>query len=128
MIKSNIKLEKFKKTLVALEAIYLRPVQDDRVIVDATIQRFEFTFELSWKFLKDYFWEQGLELTYPKAVLRQAFQSHLIEDEGLWISMLEDRNQTSHTYDEKLAQDIYMRIKDYVPELRALLNQFDPPK
>lgn len=53
MSKSKIKFEKFKKALISLEGIYLKPMQDDRSNIDATIQRFAFTFELAWKFLKD---------------------------------------------------------------------------
>jgi nucleotidyltransferase substrate binding protein (TIGR01987 family) len=98
-------------------------MQEDRVNVDATIQRFEFTFELAWKFLKDYFWEQGLELNYPKEIIKEAFASHLIDNEEIWIKMLKDRNMTSHTYDEKLVDEIYMRIRSYVLELRNLLQK-----
>lgn len=118
-----IKLEKFTKALIALEAIYLKPMQEDRSNVDATIQRFEFTFELAWKFLKDYFTQKGLELHFPKEILQQAFETRLIDNEELWITMLKDRNMTSHTYDEKLADEIYIRIKSYVPELRNLLDK-----
>lgn len=123
MLRSSLKLEKFKKALVALEDIYLKPTQVDRANIDATIQRFEFTFELAWKFLKDYFFEKGLELNYPKEVIQQAFMARIIDDESIWVKMLRDRNMTSHTYDEKLADEIYLRIKLYVPELRKLLNQ-----
>ena len=123
MLKNTIKLEKFKKALVALEAIYLKPMQEDRTNVDATIQRFEFTFELAWKFLKDYFLERDLELHFPKEVIQQAFEVRLIDNEDIWIKMLKDRNMTSHTYDEKLADEIYIRIKSYVPELRNLLDK-----
>ena len=123
MSKSKIKFEKFKKALVSLEAIYLKPMQDDRSNVDATIQRFEFTFELAWKFLKDYFADRDIELNYPKEVIQQAFNVNLIDKEDVWIKMLKDRNMTSHTYDEKLADEIYLRIKLYVPELRNLLNK-----
>jgi len=122
MLRSKIKFEKFKKALLSLEAIYLKPMQDDRSNVDATIQRFEFTFELAWKFLKDYFLERDLELHYPKEVIQEAFNVNLIDDEVLWIKMLKDRNMTSHTYDEKLADEIYKRIKLYVPVLRCLLE------
>lgn len=122
MQKSQIKLEKFNKALVALEAIYLKPVQDDRSNVDATIQRFEFTFELAWKFLKDYFIERDIELYYPREIIQEAFAVNLISDEDIWIKMLKDRNLTSHTYNEKLADEIYIRIKLYVPVLRSLLN------
>ncbi|MCE2993404.1 MAG: HI0074 family nucleotidyltransferase substrate-binding subunit [Alphaproteobacteria bacterium] len=122
MLKSEIKLEKLKKALNSLEMIYLKPVQEDRANIDATIQRFEFTFELAWKFLKDYFAERDIELNYPKDVIQEAFQVHLISNEALWISMLKDRNLTSHTYEEKLADAIYERIKIYVPALQDLLK------
>jgi nucleotidyltransferase substrate binding protein (TIGR01987 family) len=122
MSKIEIKFEKFKKALLSLEAIYLKPMQEDRSNVDATIQRFEFTFELAWKFLKDYFLARDIELNYPKEVIQQAFQVNLIEHENVWIQMLQDRNMTSHTDNAKLADEIYARIKSYVPELRHLLN------
>jgi nucleotidyltransferase substrate binding protein (TIGR01987 family) len=123
MLRSNIKFEKFKKALISLEAIYLKQVQDDRANIDATIQRFEFTFELAWKFLKDYFNERDIELNYPKEVIQEAFNVNLIDNEDIWIKMLKDRNMTSHTYNEKLADEIYVRIKSYVPELRNLLDK-----
>ncbi len=122
MDKSTIKLEKFKKALASLTAIYQKPNQEDRSNIDATIQRFEFTFELAWKFLKDFFFQKGIVLNYPKEILQQAFASELISDEQLWLQMLSDRNMTSHTYDEKLADEIYSRIPKYVPLLICLLN------
>ena len=120
MLKTQVKFDKFQKALTALEAIYLKPVQEDRANIDATIQRFEFTFELAWKFLKEYFFGQGLELNYPKEVIKEAFAVRLIDDEDIWLGMLKDRNMTSHTYDEVLAGEIYARIKIYVPLLRDL--------
>ena len=101
MLRNQIKFEKFSKVFASLNAIYTKPVLEDRVNIDATIQRFEFTFELAWKFLRDYFWEQGIELHYPKKIIKEAFASHLIDHEEIWIKMLKDRNMTSHTYDEK---------------------------
>jgi nucleotidyltransferase substrate binding protein (TIGR01987 family) len=85
MSKNEIKFEKFKKALLSLEAVYLKPMQDDRSNIDATIQRFEFTFELSWKFLKDYFFERDIELNYPKELIQQAFNVNLIDNEHVWI-------------------------------------------
>lgn len=121
MLKTQIKFEKFCKALATLEAIYLKPVMDDRANIDATIQRFEFTFELGWKFLKDYFEEKGVVLNYPKEIIQEAFAVGLINDERLWLQMLSDRNMTSHTYNEKLADEIYERIKKYVPELKKIV-------
>lgn len=123
MLKTKIKFEKFYKALRTLDAIYLKPVMEDRVNIDATIQRFEFTFELAWKFLKDYFQERGLNLNYPKEIIQEAFSVGIIDNEKLWINMLHDRNMTPHTYDEKIADEIYMRIKNYVPELKILLEK-----
>ena len=122
MLKVQIKFEKFKKALSSLEAIYLIPAKKDRANIDATIKRFEFTFELAWKFLKDYFLERDLQLNYPKEIIKEAFAVNLIDNENVWIQMLTDRNMTSHTYDEKLADEIYDRIKNYVPELNKLMQ------
>ncbi|MCF8462728.1 MAG: HI0074 family nucleotidyltransferase substrate-binding subunit [Rickettsiaceae bacterium] len=115
MQKITLKFEKFSRTLSSLNMIYLEEPRADRSNIDATIQRFEFTFELCWKFLKEFFLQKGLELNYPKDVIKEAFASGFIEDELLWLQMLKDRNMTSHTYDEILGDNIFQRIKNYVP-------------
>jgi nucleotidyltransferase substrate binding protein (TIGR01987 family) len=174
MQKSLIKLDKFKKALLSLEAIYNKPIQEDRSNIDATIRRFEFTFELFWRSLKDLFYEQGIrplrklasgsevqgahgtedrsvfnihedlstgattqfavevefpkrsiELNYPKEIIKQAYASKLIDDESLWLQMLKDRNLTSHTYDEALANEIFKNIKLYVPLFKKSLLQIE---
>lgn len=122
-MRSQLKFETFKKAFQSLEAIYLKPIEADRSNVDATIQRFEFTIELAWKWLKDYFLEHDIILYYPKEILQEAYRVQLIENENVWLNMLKDRNLTSHTYDEKLADAIYQRIKEYVPAFRKLLEK-----
>jgi nucleotidyltransferase substrate binding protein (TIGR01987 family) len=122
----NVKIElafgKVQKALLALVSVAEKPMQDDEIIVDATIQRFEFTIELFWKLLKVILESKGVEVQYPKDVLREAFKGHLIDDEEQWLSMLKDRNLTSHTYDEKLAHEVYERIKAYVPVFMSTLD------
>lgn len=82
------------------------------------VQAFEFAFELSWKTLKDYLELQGFALASPRDVLKQAFQSGLIEDGHLWIEMLNNRNRLSHAYDEKHAKEaIHLITKAYFPGL-----------
>lgn len=125
MKKIQIKFEKLKKALKALELIYNKPMQADRSNVDATIQRFEFTFELYWKCLKDFFESKGLVLNYPRDVLQQAYADHLIENEAIWLSMLNDRNLTSHTYDEVLADRVFSAIQKYVPVLRKSVDALE---
>ena len=86
---------------------------ESALIRDATIQRFEFTFEVVWKTLKLYLERQGHECGGPRPTLKKAFAENLIsapEEADLWLQMVEDRNLTSHAYDEALAQRIYGEI------------------
>ena len=64
MSKIQLKFEKFHKAFNTLEKIYLQPASEDRINIDATIQRFEFTFDLAYKYLKEYFHEKGIILHY----------------------------------------------------------------
>jgi nucleotidyltransferase substrate binding protein (TIGR01987 family) len=94
------------------------------LVRDAVIQRFEFSFELVWKTLKLYLERQGRECGGPRPVLKQAFAEGLIsvpEESDVWFRMLEDRNLTSHAYDETLAIRIHRNIAhDYAPALAAM--------
>lgn len=95
----------------------------DGVMRDGVIQRFEFTFELSWKALKEYMQDQGstAELQFPKQVLREAYAARLIDGESTWLAMLADRNDTSHIYDDKLADRITRDVCTvYLPVLETL--------
>lgn len=88
---------------------------ESELIRDATIQRFEFTFEVVWKTLKLYLERQGHECGGPRPTLKKAFAENLIatpEEADRWLQMLEDRNLTSHAYDEALAGQIYRHIVD----------------
>ena len=91
------------------------------------IQRFEFTFELSWKAAKEYLLDQGVanELNFPKQVLKTAYGNQMINDESVWLDMLESRNRTSHIYDDwiaaKIAKDISTR---FLPVLEDLAEYF----
>jgi nucleotidyltransferase substrate binding protein (TIGR01987 family) len=94
------------------------------LIRDAVIQRFEFTFEVVWKTLKLFLERQGHECGGPRPTLKKAFAEGLIptpDKADVWLQMLEDRNLTSHAYDEALAARIYRNIvKDYAPLLGAM--------
>ena len=83
------------------------------ILRDAVIQRFEFSFELIWKTLKLYLERQGHECGGPRATLKKAFAEGLVttpEEADLWLQVLDDRNLTSHAYDEALAKTIYQHI------------------
>lgn len=87
------------------------------------IQFFELTFELAWKTLKDYLESQGLPVNTPRDTLKQAFQIQLIQDGHSWMEALEDRNLTTHTYDEATSIKVEHLIKEkYFPLLKQLYD------
>jgi nucleotidyltransferase substrate binding protein (TIGR01987 family) len=100
---------------------------ESELIRDATIQRFEFTFEVVWKTLKLYLERQGYECGGPRPTLKKAFAENLIptpEEADLWLEMLEDRNLTSHAYDEALANRIYRHIvRNHTPLLASMADK-----
>lgn len=96
-------------------------------IRDGAIQRFEFTVELAWKTLREYLLEQGcVGINTPKAVMSEAFAADIIDNEKGWIGMINDRNLTSHIYDENEADEIFGRIKnEYLDMFRELLKKLE---
>ena len=93
------------------------------LIQDACIQRFEFSFELGWKAIQEQLRQQGQNCQSPKSCLREAFKQGWVEDEIAGIQLLDDRNQTSHTYDEKLANAIYTRLPQHLKFLKQLTGK-----
>ncbi|MBN1167180.1 MAG: nucleotidyltransferase substrate binding protein [Methanospirillaceae archaeon] len=86
------------------------------------IKSFEFTFELAWNLMRDYALYQGYqEIRGSRDAIRQAVTMELISEGETWMEMLESRDITSHTYDEKTADDIIGKIiEDYIPLFQAL--------
>ena len=75
------------------------------------IQAFEFTHELAWNVMKDYFFFQGQSnITGSRDAAREAYQKGLIEDGETWMEMIKSRNQTSHTYNQRVADEIVQHI------------------
>ena len=70
------------------------------------VQAFEILMELSWKTLKDYLENEGMIVGTPKAVIRQAFQAEIINSGDAWMEALNQRNLTSHTYEDKTARQV----------------------
>jgi nucleotidyltransferase substrate binding protein (TIGR01987 family) len=123
--KIELTCNKLTKALVSLEAIVNKPPQEDRINIDATIQRFEFTIELFWKLLKHILESKGVDVQYPTDIMAEAYKGHLIDDEKQWLLMIKDRNLASPTYDEQLADAIYNRIKTYVVIIRKTFDKLN---
>jgi len=90
---------------------------------DAAIQRFEFVIELYWKVLKKFLNYEKIDSSTPRDVLRKSFQFNLIDNEDMWLRMLDDRNNTSHVYSQKDAEKIFENIKIYYPIMDATYKQ-----
>jgi len=116
------KIEQTERALKTLDEILKEPYSV--VVRDATIQRFEYTFEILWKTLKEYLKEyEGIHCNSPKGCFREALKVGLLNEEQtvLFLEMTDDRNLTSHTYIEEVAQKIYEKIKDYYKIMFDLL-------
>jgi nucleotidyltransferase substrate binding protein (TIGR01987 family) len=90
----------------------------DEIVMDGTIQRFEFTFELFWKTLRRFLQREGIDTASPKSTLRHAYRRGLLDREQLWLDMLEDRNRSSHVYNAEMAREIFRRLPSHHNELR----------
>lgn len=110
--------EQFKEAFGRLkEAINIKEESD--IKRDAVIKRFEFTYELLWKIYKKLARLQKLDYFNPKACFQFAFKSGLIENEELFLEIIDARNKTTHVYSEEEARKIYNFIKEKV------INAFD---
>lgn len=96
------RFENYEKALLLLREALADVEGLSELEKEGAVQRFEFTFELAWKTLKDYLEHNGIVLdqVVPSNVIKQAFAAKVISDGQLWIDMLRCRNLMSHTYDE----------------------------
>lgn len=133
MERLELKYSDAQKSLNTLENILELSVSnydelDSVIIRDASIQRFEYTFEAVWKFLKEYLKEkEGIISNSPKACFKEIFSlGFLTEDEAeLCLEMTDRRNDTFHTYKEEVAQVIYNNLKKYFLLMKDLIGKFE---
>ena len=95
----------FCKGVYQLERAIAQPVNE--FTRDATIQRFEFCYELAWKLLKTRLQQEGIEALTPRQALREALQAEWLDNGNIWSEIQRYRNLTSHTYNERLADEVY---------------------
>lgn len=120
----------FKKALSQLEKAII--IQNERNLSalekQGLIQAFEFTHELAWNTLKDFFEYQGnTSITGSRDATREAFNKGLIQNGEGWMDMIRSRNKSSHTYNEEVAEEIVFHITEtYYPlfnELKSTLEK-----
>lgn len=94
----------------SIEALQKDPA--NLFIRDSVIQRYEYSIELAWKTLKDYLEHEGfINVSSPKRVIRQSLQQGYISD-AQWLKALDDRNKTTHAYDENMANEVTKEITE----------------
>ena len=109
----------------AIELMRSRELSD--LEKQGVIQAFEFTWELAWNVLKDYLnWQGETEITGARDAIRESFKRGLIEEGQTWMAMLQDRNRTSHTYNESTMREILASIDtSYQAQLASLQSRFE---
>lgn len=99
--------------------------KENDIVIDGTLHRFEFTFELAWKTMKDYLEYSGIidGVGSPREIIKTAFENGIIEDGEEWIKLMLARNSLSHLYDEEKSREIYIEIKNIYINLFDKLNK-----
>ena len=97
---------------------------EDEFVLSGTVQKFNLTFDISWKVMKDvivkYHKIQNFAVGSPRETLRTAYSVQLIEND-MWMKMLETRNELTHDYDGELAAESFsIIINDYIPLFEKL--------
>ncbi|MGL4798014.1 MAG: HI0074 family nucleotidyltransferase substrate-binding subunit [Cellulosilyticaceae bacterium] len=113
------------KACIKLQEVCVLYDGQDDIIRDSMIRRFNIAYELTHKTLQEFMKFEGvtLENSFPRTIYKKAYANGMIQDEKLWLSLLEDRNKTSHMYSESLADEIAGRIKgSYVGAIGSLVG------
>jgi nucleotidyltransferase substrate binding protein (TIGR01987 family) len=123
-----LRLSNYEKALdclsAAVELSKTRSLSD--LEKQGLIQAFEFTHELAWNVMKDYFNYQGTQdITGSRDATREAYSKGLVQDGEGWMAMIQSRNKTSHTYNQAVANEIVDAIKDtYFNLFKEFLHKF----
>ena len=127
-------LTSFEKAVASLEAsidAYSRKSAPEgsvekETMRDGVIQRFEYTFELSWKMIKRYLEMYSLEKPdgfTNKELFRMGFEQGLIRDAEDWLEYQRNRNLTSHTYDKATAEEVHKAATEFLNDAGYLLKR-----
>lgn len=121
------RLQMARRALATLQE--LTPIESPTLIErDAAIQRFEYSTEACWKAAQSALSiEFGLELASPKSVIRASAQNALLTeaDARLAMDLVDDRNLTSHTYNEALAKAIWSRLPTHLAVLQRWIDTLE---
>lgn len=115
-----VSIVEYKKAVSKLKEALAQ--EKNEFIRDSVIQRFEFCVELAWKTSKKM---MGTSTTAPKQVIREMAQNKLIDNVEIWLRAIDERNLSSHTYNEDLAEKVYDFIKNFYSNFEDLSKKLD---
>lgn len=95
------------------------------IYLDLTVKRFEFTYEMAWKALKRYLEFLGFEPKSPRATFKEGYSQGILKDENIWLDMIEQRNLTSHIYDEYQIRELTEKTEAYKKAFLNLKNKIE---
>jgi nucleotidyltransferase substrate binding protein (TIGR01987 family) len=120
------RLENFGSAFTLLrDAFEKAPSEMSDLEKEGVVQRFEYTFELAWKTLKDYLLYSGVAFDQitPRSVIKQAFAAKIIKDGQTWMDVLEQRNLMSHTYNSEIFEAVFNSISErYLDALTQVIT------
>ncbi|VAW77859.1 Protein of unknown function DUF86, Caur_2869 group [hydrothermal vent metagenome] len=126
------RLSNYEKALLQLtDAVDLSQQRElSNLEKQGLIQAFEFTHELAWNTLKNFLEYKGQsELYGSRDTTRKAFELGLVEDGDSWMQMIQNRNRSSHTYNQKVMQEIIEAIiTDYCKQFISLAAKLNTMK
>ena len=108
------KYDNFCSSLENLKEIYHYQEPFDTVILTGLVGLYELCFEQAWKMMKELLTIHGYSegaTGSPKIILKTAYQAGLIKDEPLWLAALQERNNVTHSYNQKIALEIVAQTK-----------------
>ncbi len=128
MAKFELLLKDFEKALSQFESA-IKVITTDEVKQAGCIQYFEFCFELAWKTIKAFVEYKGLlTCNSPRDCFKIAFKFGLINEELVWLEMIESRNLTVHTYDFENSLKVYDQLPKYFEAFKFLLEKLNEKK
>jgi len=111
-------LEKYESAVNRYEEFKSEGFGD--VYLDLIVKRFELTYEMSWKALKRYLEFLGFEAKSPRQAFKEGYSQQILDEEDVWLDMIEQRNLSSHIYDEFEISEILDKKENYLKAFQKL--------
>ena len=128
MKKTDVSINELTKAVETLEKgiVFSQRVQNDSeqflIARDACIQRFEYCIEVAWKVAMK---KLGSQTKFAKPAIREMARADLIASAEEWLTFIDARNESSHSYDEKVAQRVYSTILKFLAQAKVLITNLN---